>query len=350
MDFIEVYDLEYKDWGNYQLATAANASNSIPKPRLVPCSIIARAKDGSSYNIYMFGGLSLVSKLFRYSDVWVLSIPSFKWFLVDTKLSTMWVTPPGYVGMTCHIVGGGSKMLVYGGRESGVSDLISEFNCDDKTGVHVFDMTKLTWEKDYDPNGEYQVPKEIYDVIGGSPYGGATLLPENGMANSYMEATFKEIIAKAKSTGEPDDTPATIVRESSKSGVSGGEIAGIVVGVFIGISLIILGILWLRSRSKARARGPDILEINGTSYAEMSTKLALQELHPYCFAHHAQELHAYMPSEMPSTINEGASHNEPVNLELSDKQTVVEGSQDCTYQGHGEEGVQGQSDYSGSDP
>ena len=358
MDAIEVYDLESKDWGaKYQLATAADARDAIPKPRVKPCSVITRAKDGSSYNIYMFGGWS-PDRSVGYNEVWVLSIPSFRWFLVNGGLSATTAgtsTPPAYEAMTCYVVGGGSKMIVYGGRNG------PEYKreCVDRTAVHVFDMTKLAWEEDYNANGgEYQVPKLIYDVIGGGPDGGATLLPENGMANSYMEATFKEVIAKARTTwpnttstntGPRDpsgtnNTPDQGMNGSSKSGarVSGGGIAGIVAGLFIGSSLIILGILWLRKRSKAIARSPEISEINGTSFAEMSTTFAPQELHPYGFAQNAQELHAYMPNEMDATINEG---QQP---EFSDEKAVVEIVQHYTHHDHEGEDVQGQSDDAGS--
>jgi len=138
------------------------------------------------------------------------------------------------------------------------------------------------WEESYDPNGgEYEVPKVIYDVIGGGPYGGATLLPENGMGNSEMADKFKY---------------------NPKSGLPGRATAGIVVGVFVGIALVISGILWHLKRSKVRARGTDLPEVNSTSLVEMSTMLSPKELHSYT---HAQELHAYMPNEMASTNDEG---------------------------------------------
>jgi len=67
--------------------------------------------------IYMFGGTKLGSEhKIGYSDVWVLSIPSFRWFLVNDGVPTSSGTPRGYEAMTCSVVGGGRKMLVYGGR------------------------------------------------------------------------------------------------------------------------------------------------------------------------------------------------------------------------------------------
>jgi len=339
MDLIEVYDLELTDWQKPQLATAADVRNAIPKPRIKTCSVIARAKDGSSYNIYMFGGVS-PDYSSGYGDVWVLSIPSFRWFLVNTGSPAESGTPRAYEAMTCDIVGGGRTMLVYGGRNG--SDYQRE--CFDQTGIHVFDMTTLTWKEDYDPNsGEYEVPKEIYDVIGGGPYGGATLLPENSMANSEMEAKFRDIIGRT--------TP--IKSKPTKSRVSGGAITGIVVGAFVGISLIISGILWLRKRSKAGARGTDLPGVTGTSPAEMSTTLAPGELHPYGFASHPQELHAYMPNEMASTFDEGhigTSNYEAVKPGPGVGGTVLGGGktlEHCVYEGHGGEGVQAPPDYPG---
>ena len=360
MDLIEVLDVESQVWGKPQPARAADERNAIPRPRIRPCSVIVRAKDRSSYNIYMFGGTSPDFTI-TYGDVWVLSIPSFRWFLVNTGLSTMPGTPPNYEAMTCYIVGGGSKMLVYGGRAR--PDMF-QVQCD-RTGIHVFDMTKLMWEEFYDPNGgEYEVPKQIYDVIGGGPNGGATLLPEKGMSNSVMEATFKDIIAKTTPTNStnstsraPDSILDTTVEESSKSGVSGGTIAGTVVGAFVGISLIILGTRWLRKRSIAGREVTATQEVDSAPLTEMPTKLVPQELHTYGSAHYAHELHGYLPSEMATAPDERyneAPHSEPArpSLRSRDRTTVVgqrESLQSHTLSGYGEEGVQRQSDSAGSE-
>ena len=280
----------------------------------------------------MFGGLNPdPSNPAGYKDMWVLSIPSFQWFLVDNGSST--AAPPVYGAMTCYIVGGGSKMLVYGGSGR------PSYGCD-KTSIHVFDMTKLIWEEIYDPNGgEYQVPSEIYNVIGGSASGGATLLPE-AMDNQDMEDTFEEIIKKTKQTNS--------TRTNTESGVSGGAIAGIVVGVLVGISLISLGILWLRKQSKARARGESLPGSNDNPLAEMPSPLPPGELHSNDFSPPAQELDAHTPSEIAST-NNGAhkrvSYYEPVKPELRVRRTDVGGGesiQHSTYYNHGGESIQGQ--------
>ena len=334
MDRMEIYDLESRGWGDYQLATAADKRNAIPEPRTSPCSVIARAKDGSSYNIYMFGGSKGTNSSDGYNDMWVLSIPSFKWFLVNTGRSATG-TPPNSKAMTCYIVGGGRKMLVYGGN-------LGDGTCD-RTDIHVFDMTNLTWEEDYDPSGgEYEVPKDIYEVIGGGPDGGATLLPEISMANSGMEAKFKDIIRKTSGMvsinntstntslsdpSDPDVESDSTVKESSKSGGSGGVIAGIVVGVFVGISLIVLGILLFLKQSKATAGGTGLPGSNGIPPAEMPTMLAPRELHPYSLAPYAQELHAYMPNEMASSIQARDSCYEPDKPVLDVRRAEVGGGE-----------------------
>ena len=84
MDLIEIYNVETTAWRNPQPATAAYELDAILQLRRKTWSVIARAKDGSSYNIYIFGGTSL-AWLTTYGDVWVLSIPSFRWFLVNTR-------------------------------------------------------------------------------------------------------------------------------------------------------------------------------------------------------------------------------------------------------------------------
>ena len=287
MTLIEVYDLQLDDWLRPQPATAADEPKGIPEPRVKPCSVIARAKDGSSYNIYMFGGWTPKvdgNDTRGYNDIWVLSIPSFKWFLVNTGSPASFV-PPKYEGMTCYIVGGGSKMLVYGGR----TRPNFEGACD-KIAIHVFDMTTLMWEEAYDPiGGEYQVPKQIYDVIGGGPYGGATLFPEKGMANLGMGDQFKGIIVKTtntNSTSRGASGGTTQDSKSSKSGASSWIIGGVVLGALIGIPLIILGTMGLlkrmkaRARGEARARGGDLPASNGKPL-EMPSTLPPGELPPY---------------------------------------------------------------------
>lgn len=50
MNQVNVFDIATSSW--YTQAT----SGEYPELRVNPCAVIAAAADGSSYNIYMFGG------------------------------------------------------------------------------------------------------------------------------------------------------------------------------------------------------------------------------------------------------------------------------------------------------
>ncbi|KAF8427356.1 hypothetical protein EV426DRAFT_684999 [Tirmania nivea] len=203
--------------GSVQAVSGLRRPVGRPGPlRSLPCSVIARAKDGSSYNIYVFGSWSPDGSA-RYGDMWVLSIPSS----LNTGWSTITGAPPNYKAMACYMVGRGIKMLVCCvTRTNGYQG-----ECD-RTGIHVFDMTKLMWEKGSALQWwGIRVPKEIYDVIDGGPYGGAILLPENGMGNSDMEATFKDIIAKTKPTSRTTSANNTrpTLTQAAQAPASGGD-------------------------------------------------------------------------------------------------------------------------------
>ena len=58
---------------------------------------------------------------------------------------------------TCQTIGG--QLAMVRGR-------VSTNGGDTNGGSYFYDMTNLTWALNYQPS-EYQVPKTIYDVIGG---------------------------------------------------------------------------------------------------------------------------------------------------------------------------------------
>ena len=59
------------------------ATGDIPPPRQNTCSILVPAPDLSSYQIYIFSGMS--DGDVRILDMYVLSIPMFTWTKVDLK-------------------------------------------------------------------------------------------------------------------------------------------------------------------------------------------------------------------------------------------------------------------------
>lgn len=291
MDQIEVYDIAQNLWRKTQPATPFSSFDGIPVPRQSACSVIARAKDGSSYNIYMFGGRNSLLDSTRI-DAWVLSIPSFTWIQVKLPSIVISGVPEAYEGATCHIVGGGRQMLLYGGR------VVNKLNRYDRIGIHVFDLTKLRWEVDYEPDsGEYEVPKLIYNVIGGGPQGGATLLPAGGMANPEMQEKFLASLSNSNSTVNATDpgTGATDAGSTASKGLGVGAIAGIVVGVLLAVLAVVGQILYRRRRSKSdRMPGDNSMsELAVKDQHELYDPQGYSQELPGCAQPH--ELAAYQP-------------------------------------------------------
>lgn len=91
MEKIEIYDVDTETWITQ---TAEGAKDSgVPSGRTDGCSVMAKAEDGSSWNIYMYGGLERDSGK-ALNDVWVLSIPSFTWIKLATNMASRKFPPP----------------------------------------------------------------------------------------------------------------------------------------------------------------------------------------------------------------------------------------------------------------
>src|SRR5438067_763115 len=86
----------------------------------------------------MYGGQNLqpAGAQTQYSDIWILTIPSFTWLQVDTSGQS---NPPARAGHTCNAYRG--QMLVIGGYVG------TQLTCD--TGVYVFDASNLHWKNTF---------------------------------------------------------------------------------------------------------------------------------------------------------------------------------------------------------
>lgn len=133
MNEIDVFDIATSVW--YKQAT----SGETPNIRVDPCAVVAAAPDGSSYNLYMFGGQSLqpAGNQTLYDDMWILTMPSFTWISVDTSSQSV---PYARAGHSCNMWNG--QMVVVGGYVG------TELSCD-SPGVYVFDMSNLKWIEQY---------------------------------------------------------------------------------------------------------------------------------------------------------------------------------------------------------
>ena len=252
LNVIDVYDIASSSW--YKQAT----EGSTPGVRVNPCAVAATAADGSSTQIYMYGGQNLIpaGSQTQYDDMWILTVPSFTWIQVDQSGQS---TPPGRAGHVCHHWN--SQMVVIGGYVG------QDLSCD-SPGIYVFNTSALEWQTSYtaldggdDLNRQkaqeddanalqgsygYQVPAAVQSVIGGKAVGGATVTAPAQSATAGPLATGKPVtytvtgtdgaVVTSTSTPHNGGTSST----SGNDGGSGPNIGAIVAGVVAGVLFLIV--------------------------------------------------------------------------------------------------------------
>lgn len=260
MNVIDVYDIANSTW--YKQATLGKT----PSLRVNPCAVAASAPDGSSTNVYLYGGQNLLpyGSQVQTNDMWILTVPSFTWIEVDTTGQSV---PPARVGHTCNIWDG--QIVVIGGYTG------KNLTCE--TGFYVFSASNLTWVPNFnaldggddqnqqssqesDPSGlsgsyGYQVPIAVQSVIGGQANGGATITAPAQSATSGPLATGKPITYTVTGTNGAVVTETGTSFVSGNSGHHGPNIAAIVAGVVAGFFAVLAGYLgfcaWVYRRQLA---------------------------------------------------------------------------------------------------
>ena len=255
MNVIDVYDIANSTW--YKQST----SGAYPILRVNPCAVALSASDGSSTNIYMFGGQNLIpaTNQTEYNDMWILTIPSFTWIQVDTKDQSV---PPGRSGHTCNVYNG--QIVVVGGYTGPPANGLG---CD--TGFYVFNATSLQWQNTYNAleGGDkqnqqtsqqkdalglsgsygYQVPVPVQSVIGGKGSGGATITAPAVGATAGPLATGKPITYTVTDSNgaviTETGTASTNGSSGSNQGKGGPNIAAIVAGVVAGCLAVLAAYL-----------------------------------------------------------------------------------------------------------
>ncbi|KAK4158321.1 hypothetical protein C8A00DRAFT_10974 [Chaetomidium leptoderma] len=156
MSTIDIYDVDSGKW--YRQTTSGG-----PDQTTRGCAVVARAQDGSSFNIYYYGGYDGLHLAEPYSDdVWVLSLPSFTWIKLASGAAD------GRAGHKC-VMPYPDQMLVIGGYPSVPLGCLRET-------IRVFSLSSGEWLDRYDPAvySNYTVPSAVHEKIGGSGTGGAT--------------------------------------------------------------------------------------------------------------------------------------------------------------------------------
>ncbi|KAI1133800.1 hypothetical protein F5Y10DRAFT_284031 [Nemania abortiva] len=259
MTTIDVYDIASSQWYHQE-----TSGDEIPQVRVNPCAVVFSAPDASSFNIYMYGGQNLlpVGEQTQYTDVWILTIPSFTWIRVNIASEE----PPARAGHSCAARDG--QIVVVGGY-------ISEDIPCEQPGIYAFDASNLVWQSSFnaadhpaDANADntvlagsygYQVPGAVQSVIGGSSAGGATATqPASGPATDGPFKTGIPPVFTVTATATGTGSTATVTNhqsddprpsDSSNDARRGGTIAAGVIAGFAGLLALYLGFcawIWRR--------------------------------------------------------------------------------------------------------
>ncbi|KAH8804936.1 hypothetical protein F5884DRAFT_797760 [Xylogone sp. PMI_703] len=252
MSTVSVFDVANKTWYNQP------TSGDVPPALTQGCTVVASADDGTSHNIYWYGGFDGLDATSTFNDdVYVLSVPSFIW----TKV----YSGNGSHGRASHkcVKPYPDQMIVVGGYPSlpGVG-----LTCLEDNGiVQIFNLSSATWLNSYDPTkwSNYTVPSAVVKAIGGSPTGGATKTAPSpsGFANRDLTTIFDAQYNASKITTwypyslhtEPPPTnrtalPTPVVHNSSGLPKYVGPVLGVVLGLFFITVVILAWMLWRRRR------------------------------------------------------------------------------------------------------
>ncbi|AEO60577.1 hypothetical protein MYCTH_2309903 [Thermothelomyces thermophilus ATCC 42464] len=255
MSTIDIYDVESREW--YRQKTTGG-----PGQLARGCAVVARAQDGSSFNIYYYGGYDGIHMTERYNDdVWVLSLPSFTW----VKLTSSQVD--GRAGHKC-VSPYPDQMLVIGGYPSLQGYLPS---CLRET-IRVFNLSTGEWLDRYDPAvyANYTVPSAVVAKIGGSGTGGATATsPSPSWDATELASIFAKEYPTSKittyypyaSNAPVDNTNPSVPTTPADKDEGGGvpsflpPVLGVVLGLVFVTMVAVLILLWRRRRLLRKGGG-----------------------------------------------------------------------------------------------
>ncbi|KAF4954315.1 hypothetical protein FGADI_5338 [Fusarium gaditjirri] len=251
---IIIFDPASKEW-YYQQTSGVS-----PDPRIDFCSVGVQGQN-NTYEIFIYGGWNMWNdKTKAFGDVWVLSLPAFKWFKADTD-------GPKRGMHGCALIGK-RQMVSIGGNDWGKDE-----GWRDKDpwtqGIGILDLPSMAWSNEYDADAEdYESPKVVKDWY------------TNGDEVEWDNDEVAKLFASMSSTPRSTDRPKFDSSPDNSSPTPVGPIAGGVVGGVAAIVALVGVWLWIRHRkrnaSKALAAVGDSRETKEWGKAELSAESSKQ--------------------------------------------------------------------------
>ncbi|RDW72938.1 hypothetical protein BP6252_06845 [Coleophoma cylindrospora] len=178
MSSVSIYDIASQTW--YNQSTFGSGPSGLTQG----CTVVASAPDGSSHNIYWYGGFDGIDLTSTFSDdVWVLSVPSFTWIKVTSGVSSH-----GRAGHRC-VKPYPDQMLIIGGYTT-LSGILP--TCVTDNIILNYNLSSNQWLDSYSPLvwSNYTVPASIFKQIGGNGNGGASSLSPSTWSNQSLQKIF----------------------------------------------------------------------------------------------------------------------------------------------------------------
>ncbi|KAJ4985569.1 cell wall anchored protein [Stagonosporopsis vannaccii] len=292
------------------------ASGDVPSPRRGSCVGVIWAKDKSSYNFYVYGGITSSGE--AVDELYVLTLPSFQWTIIYPE------SVPNYLGgkawMSCDVIRD-SQMIIIGGQYTNTSS--TECDVPKIGGQHGLLLgqeaieQRAWWHAVQDNTTGYRVPDNIVALIGGEYVsnkhktdGHATATaPATGFAVRDLSVYFGTTASASPRTASryipATNTASPTSQPSSDSNT--GAIAGGVVGGVVGLAAVV-GVIFfcLRHRRRKQAES-DPAELSQTSaIGPSSPGMAHKTGAPYSI--HGSSMHSPM-AEAPAYTPQGSSPN-----------------------------------------
>jgi hypothetical protein len=223
MTTIDIYDIETDRWMRQE------TEGTPPGQTMLFCAVAAGEAGDDHFDIFIYGGdngLSIPSNQYAKDEVWVLSVPSFRWTKVSAGTS-------GH-GRSGHVCSRPlpNQMLLLGGWNYNFDG----FCIQDGSVIDVFDLNDLKWTKHYDPQSYENYTS--HDSIARSPRTLNTGVQE--LFNTPYPGVVRQWYPYAKGPSSSSSTPI-------------GAIAGAAAGGGLALLAIIFLIYYCRpSRRQAR--------------------------------------------------------------------------------------------------